>query len=331
MRKRFVVWDLTLNLPRSWYKISNQIEIARGVLKRTHCLRCKGCIVSYTGASRECNRGYTYTTHIRDAQAVSVRLHDTHTGTDDTMHAAASMSKEDTSEWAFDKCESPESLEHLSRATTPRAEDDALVQPVPEPGWVPLSVRQSQARERFEAQERVIAEAAAATKLAQIVASLVVDQVSGLPLIPDNCLPIKHYNRWLVANIARVDAVERRRSKSRIQANKVMRALVANSSPAIYANYCTELAVLEGGSPPLTPPTAPRAFCSKMSFLEHSWTDNIVFQARWLARTERCARRPPTADGHTRRLVRYYSTHSLKRRESMYSVAHTYSYYSFVQ
>ena len=70
-----------LNLPRSWYKISNQIEIARGVLKRTHCLRCKGCIVSYTGASRECNRGYTYTTHIWDAQAVSVRQHDTHTDT----------------------------------------------------------------------------------------------------------------------------------------------------------------------------------------------------------------------------------------------------------
>mmetsp|Transcript_35109 Transcript_35109/g.29649 ORF Transcript_35109/g.29649 Transcript_35109/m.29649 type:complete len:236 (-) Transcript_35109:144-851(-) len=226
----------------------------------------------------------TTRTQIQASQPAAVTvMPDTLRLADDTMHAAASMSKEDTSEWAFDKhrrCESPESLEHLSRATTPRAEDDALVQPVPEPAWVPLSVRQSQARERFEAQERAIAEAAAATKLAQMVAPLVVDQVSGLPLIPDNCLPIKHYNRWLVANIARVDAVERRRSKSRIQANKVMRALVANSSPAIYANYCTELAVLEGGSPPLTPPTAPRAFCSKMSFLEHSWTDNIVFQAR---------------------------------------------------
>jgi len=178
---------------------------------------------------------------------------------DPRMHAAAYMFKEDRSTWAFDKhrrSESPESLENLSRATTPRANDVAQVQAVSEPEWQPLSVRQSQARERFEAQERAIAEAAAATKLAQMVSPLLVDEISGLPCIPGNCLPIKHYNRWLVANMARGDAVERRRSKSRIQANKVMQALVAKSLPVVYANYCTELALLEGCIPFVTKPNA---------------------------------------------------------------------------
>jgi len=197
---------------------------------------------------------------------------------DDRMAAATCMSKVDTCEWAYDKhhrSESPDSLEHLSRATTPRADDVAQiqawaddvaqVQAVPEPEWVPLSVRQSQARERFEAQERAIAEAAAATKLAHMVAPLVVDEVSGLPCIPDSCRAIKHYNRWLVANMARVDAVERRRSKSRIQANKVMQALVANSLPLVYANYCTELAVVESYIPSVTASTAPKAFAATRS------------------------------------------------------------------
>jgi len=197
---------------------------------------------------------------------------------DDTMHAVTCMSKEDTCEWAYAKhnrSDSPDSLEHMSRATTPRADDVAhiqawsddvaQVQAVAEPEWVPLSVRQSQARERFEAQERAIAKAAAATKLAQMVAPFVVDEVSGLPCIPDSCCAIKHYNRWLVANVARVDAVARRRSTSRIQANKVMQALVANSLPLVYANYCAELAVLESDLPSVTTPAAPKAFAATRS------------------------------------------------------------------
>jgi len=108
---------------------------------------------------------------------------------------------------------------------------------VQEADWVPLSVRLALAREKLEAE-------ATAKKMAQVVAPLTLDSVSGLPCIPEKCLPIKHYNRWLDANNSRASMVERRRSVARIQANKVMRALAASSSPLVFENYSAELSAL---------------------------------------------------------------------------------------
>ena len=54
--------------------------------------------------------------------------------------------------------------------------------------WIPLSQRQAEAKAKIEEEER-------AKKIAAIVAPCVLDSETGLLVIPDKCLPIKHWTR----------------------------------------------------------------------------------------------------------------------------------------
>lgn len=107
--------------------------------------------------------------------------------------------------------------------------------PAESEGWVPLSVRHAQAREKAQEETR-------RKKMAQVVAPVILDAVTGLPCIPERCLPIKQYQRWLDASKVRAQAVERRRQAARSEANKVMMSLAAKSVPRIYDHYVKELA-----------------------------------------------------------------------------------------
>ena len=111
----------------------------------------------------------------------------------------------------------------------------------PAPGWVPLSVRQAQRREEVEQVSRN-------KKLAGIVAPLVVDADTGLPTIPDGCLPIKHWKRWRDANDEHRQAAEKRRTAARIQANRIMKALRDAHQELDLDSYCRECNLLTGGS-----------------------------------------------------------------------------------
>ena len=115
----------------------------------------------------------------------------------------------------------------------------------PAPGWVPLSVRQAQRREEVEQVSRN-------KKLAGIVAPLVVDAVTGLPAIPDGCLPIKHWKRWRDANDEHRQAAEKRRTGARIQANRIMKALRDSHQVLDLDSYCRECNLLTGGSDTLS-------------------------------------------------------------------------------
>lgn len=118
----------------------------------------------------------------------------------------------------------------LPAPTTPVAE--------PELEWIPLSQRQALAREKIEEEER-------AKKMASKVAPCEVDTVTGALIIPESCLPIKHWNRWMLQSKARADAVQRRCSQARMTANKVMRAVALHYDDVLYENYSTELARLQ--------------------------------------------------------------------------------------
>ena len=111
----------------------------------------------------------------------------------------------------------------------------------PAPGWVPLSVRQAQRREEVEQVLRN-------KKLAGIVAPLVVDADTGLPTIPDGCLPIKHWKRWRDANDEHRQAAEKRRTAARIQANRIMKTLRDAHQELDLDSYCRECNLLTGGS-----------------------------------------------------------------------------------
>lgn len=121
-------------------------------------------------------------------------------------------------------------------------------------GWVPLSVRQAQAREKTEEEAR-------AKKMAQVVAPVTVDAETGLLCLPEKCLPIKQYQRWLDASKARAKAVERRRQAARCQANKVMNALAARSAPRTFENYSSELASALGPEAPADASTQDPSAC----------------------------------------------------------------------
>jgi len=88
----------------------------------------------------------------------------------------------------------------------------------PEPEWVPLSVRQAQAREKLE-------EAEQQKKMAAICKPLTYEDASGLPCIPNSCLPIRHWNRWLEGSRARAALVKKRDDSARILANSMMKSL----------------------------------------------------------------------------------------------------------
>lgn len=93
----------------------------------------------------------------------------------------------------------------------------------PEPAWIPLSVRQAQAREKVEEEAR-------AKKMAAVVKPVTYDDETGLPCIPTSCLPIKHWSRWREGNGERAARVKARNDRSRILANRVMRALKINAA-----------------------------------------------------------------------------------------------------
>ena len=107
--------------------------------------------------------------------------------------------------------------------------------------WVPLSVRQAQAREKEEGEARE-------RKMAKILAPITLDGDTGLPCIPERCLPIKLYQRWLDASAAREKEVERRRAAARSLANKVMAGLSASSALKTFDSYCEQLAALSVSS-----------------------------------------------------------------------------------
>ena len=116
----------------------------------------------------------------------------------------------------------------------------------PEPAWIPLSVRQAQAREKFEEEAR-------AKKMAAVVKPVTYDDETGLPCLPTSCLPIKHWNRWREGHRARVAWIKTRDDRSRILANRVMKALKMSASELVYESYCSELARINAAD------NAPRA------------------------------------------------------------------------
>jgi hypothetical protein len=99
--------------------------------------------------------------------------------------------------------------------------------------WIPLSQRQAAAKAKIEEEEM-------AKKIAAKVAPCVLDE-TGVLVIPDKCLPIKHWTRWLEASKARSETLERRRTTARQLANKVMRGLAAKGLPRVYSEYLGEL------------------------------------------------------------------------------------------
>jgi len=115
-----------------------------------------------------------------------------------------------------------------------------------EPEWVPLSVRQAQAREKLEEEAR-------AKKMAAVVKPVTYDDETGLPCLPTSCLPIKHWNRWREGHRARVAWIKTRDDRSRILANRVMKALKMSASELVYESYCSELARINAAD------NAPRA------------------------------------------------------------------------
>jgi hypothetical protein len=129
----------------------------------------------------------------------------------------------------------------LAARQSPAAPESPQVEVPTANDWVPLSVRQAQAREKEE-------EAARERKMAKMVAPVTIDRDTGLPCIPERCLPIKLYQRFLDASAARAHAVEQRRGAARRLANKVMAALAATSAPKTFENYCEQLAALSVGS-----------------------------------------------------------------------------------
>ncbi len=113
------------------------------------------------------------------------------------------------------------------------AEENA--ESAPETAWIPLSVRQAQAREKVEEEAR-------ARKMAAVVKPVTYDDATGLPCIPTSCLPIKHWSRWREGNGVRAARVKARNDRSRILANRVMKALKMNAAELVYKSYCCELA-----------------------------------------------------------------------------------------
>lgn len=113
----------------------------------------------------------------------------------------------------------------------------------PEPEWVPLSVRQAQAREKLEEAERQ-------KKMAAILKPLTYDDASGLPCIPNSCLPIKHWNRWLEGSRARAALVKKRDEKARMLANRVMKSLKPKSAELCFESYCDGLARVNDADTP---------------------------------------------------------------------------------
>jgi hypothetical protein len=120
--------------------------------------------------------------------------------------------------------------------------------------WIPLSQRQAEAKAKIEEEER-------AKKIAAIVAPCVLDSETGLLVIPDKCLPIKHWTRWHETSRARSETVERRRTNARQLANRVMRCLAAKSLPLVYNNFLSELELAT--KQPLDAPAAKSALPSE--------------------------------------------------------------------
>ena len=100
--------------------------------------------------------------------------------------------------------------------------------------WIPLSQRQAAAKAKIEEEEM-------AKKIAAKVAPCVLDKDTGLLVLPDKCLPIKHWTRWLEASKARSETLERQRTTARQLVNKVMRGLAAKGLPCVYAESLGEL------------------------------------------------------------------------------------------
>ena len=113
----------------------------------------------------------------------------------------------------------------------------------PEPEWVPLSVRQAQAREKLEEAERQ-------RKMAAILKPLTYDDASGLPCIPNSCLPIKHWNRWLEGSRARAAAVKKRDDSVRMLANRMMKSLKSKSAELCFETYRDGLARVNDADTP---------------------------------------------------------------------------------
>ena len=96
--------------------------------------------------------------------------------------------------------------------------------------WIPLSQRQAAAKAKIEEEEM-------AKKIAGKVAPCLLDKDTGLLVLPDKCLPIKHWTRWLEASKVRSETLEQRRTTARQLVNKVMRGLAAKGLPRVYAEY----------------------------------------------------------------------------------------------
>lgn len=182
-------------------------------------------------------------------------------GTSTMAHINVGMSREKSCAWGQDKNRRSESppyatdmctswerpvglsalalvLDAHESSSSDEEEAAAQQQAEKEPlQWVPLGRRQAQAKAKFEAE-------AAAKKMAQVVAPLIMDDISGLPCMPEQCLPMKHYNRWLDAASSRAGEKHRRNRVALIQTNKVIRALAASSSPLVFENFCAELSAL---------------------------------------------------------------------------------------
>jgi hypothetical protein len=129
--------------------------------------------------------------------------------------------------------------------------------------WIPLSQRQAAAKAKIEEEEM-------AKKIAAKVAPCVLDE-AGVLVIPDKCLPIKHWSRWLEASKARSETLERRRTTARQLVNKVMRGLAAKGLPRVYAEYLGELEPGHGLElKPLDAPAAKPALPSEAEWIPFS-------------------------------------------------------------
>ena len=156
-----------------------------------------------------------------------------------SSHTSGTESPPDVTEihtsWAIPAAE--EWVPLSQRQATARVEAAAAAAAPTAEEWVPLSQRQAMAREKLESE-------AAAKKLASVVAPCELDS-SGLPILPDGCLPIKHWNRWLEVNKVRKEMLGRRHNKARMAVNKVMRSLANSNAQLVYENFCKAQALVE--------------------------------------------------------------------------------------